>query len=213
MSFWIAVIGAIMFAFLSGSLPFGYWAGKLKGIDVRQFGSGNIGATNVLRVMGKKYGIPVFILDMLKGLIPTVIAQKVAEGQGADVNVATLVAVFAAAASVLGHTYTPWLGGKGGKGVATTAGSLLGLDPVSLLIAFASWVVSFYTTRYVALASIIASMVLPLVMVTKMAYTGQWNYVLLAFGGIMAVLVVLRHKSNIQRLLAGTENRFEKKKK
>jgi glycerol-3-phosphate acyltransferase PlsY len=203
----------IAVAYFCGALPFGYWVGKWKGIDIRQHGSKNIGATNVTRVLGKKVGIPVFLLDMLKGFGPTFLAKQwMTIRWGADENTATLVAVLCAAAAVLGHTFTFWLGFKGGKGVATTAGSLVGLAPLALVIGLVAWVITFYASRYVALASIVAAIVLPVSMAVLMTTRGTWNYVLLGFGIVMGVLVIVRHRSNIARMIAGTENRFGKKK-
>lgn len=209
----VAAVLLVAFAYFCGALPFGYLAGKLKGIDIRQHGSGNIGATNVLRVLGKGIGIPVFILDMLKGLLPTLLAAYVMRQSGTSENVAALVSVFAAAASVLGHNYTFWLGFKGGKGIATSTGALLGLTPLALLIVLLIWIITFYITRYVALASVVAAMALPMAMAGLMTWQGTWNHVLLGFGIVMGVLAVVRHRSNIKRLMAGTENRFERKKK
>lgn len=209
----VAAIMLVAFAYFCGALPFGYLAGKLKGIDIRQHGSGNIGATNVLRVLGKKIGIPVFILDMLKGLFPTLLASYVMRRLGAGENIAALVSVFAAAATVLGHNFTFWLGFKGGKGIATSTGALLGLVPLALLIVLIVWIVTFYSTRYVALASIVAAIALPVAMIAVMTWQGTWNYVLLGFGIVIGVLAVVRHRSNIQRMLTGTENRFDRKKK
>jgi glycerol-3-phosphate acyltransferase PlsY len=203
----------IAFAYFCGAIPFGYLAGRMKGIDIRQHGSKNIGATNVLRVLGKKVGIPVFILDVLKGALPTMLAEWwMVNRCAATPGTATLVAVLCAAAAVLGHTFTFWLGFKGGKGVATTAGSLLGLSPTALLIGLAAWIITFYSTRYVALASIVAAVILPVAMAVQMTTQGTWNFVLLGFGIVMGVLVIVRHRANIGRLLAGTENRFGKKK-
>ena len=214
MTFWPTALLLVFVAYISGSLPFGFWAGKLKGIDIREHGSKNIGATNVVRVLGKQVGIPVFILDMLKGMIPTLLATTWMESRmGADANTATIVGVCCAAASVLGHMFSFWIGFKGGKGVATSAGGLLGLAPLALCIGFIVWAIVFYSTRYVALASIVASVALPVAMTVIMTLRHQWNYVLLGFGIVMGVLVIVRHRANIQRLLAGTENRFEKKKK
>jgi glycerol-3-phosphate acyltransferase PlsY len=209
----LASVGLVAFAYFCGALPFGYWAGRLHGIDIRQHGSKNIGATNVLRVLGKKVGIPVFLLDALKGAVPTMLAEWwMTNRAGADSGTATLVAVLCAAAAVLGHTFTFWLGFKGGKGVATTAGSLLGLAPLALVIGLIAWLITFYFSRYVALASIVAAVVLPITMAALMTVRGTWNYVLLGFGIVMGVLVIVRHRSNIARMLAGTENRFAKKK-
>lgn len=212
MTFVPAALVLIFIAYVCGSLPFGYWAGKLKGIDIRKHGSGNIGATNVIRVMGKKIGVPVFILDMLKGLAPTMLAEWWMRRSGAGDNVATLVAVLCGAASVLGHMFTFWLGFKGGKGVATSAGVLLGLAWMSLLVGFAVWLIVYYSSRYVAMASIGAAMAIPVAMAVIMTWQHRWNFVLLGLGLVMGTLVVVRHRSNIARLLSGTENKFTKKK-
>jgi acyl phosphate:glycerol-3-phosphate acyltransferase len=214
MTFWPTALLLILIAYLSGSLPFGYWAGKLKGIDIREHGSRNIGATNVVRVLGKKVGIPVFILDLLKGMVPTLLATTWMENRlGATGDTATLVGVCCAAAAVLGHMFSFWVGFKGGKGVATSAGGLLGLAPLALFIAFLVWLVVFSVSRYVALASIVSSIALPIALAVIMTLQHKWNFVLLGFGIVMGTLVVVRHRANIQRLLSGTENRFEKKKK
>jgi glycerol-3-phosphate acyltransferase PlsY len=195
-----------------GSLPFGYWAGRFKGIDIRKHGSGNIGATNVIRVLGKRTGAPVFALDMLKGLAPVAFAEWWMRRCGSEENAASLVAVCCAAAAVLGHMFTPWLGFKGGKGVATSAGALLGLAPLSLAFGFLAWIIVFGLTRYVALASIAAAVALPVAMALLMILRGTLNWVLLGLGIVMGVLVIVRHRSNIARLLKGTENRFASKK-
>lgn len=201
----------IVFAWFCGSLPFGYWMGRRYGIDIRKHGSGNIGATNVLRVLGKKAGIPVFALDMLKGLLPTLLAGWWMERAGAGEQMTAVVSVLCAAAAVLGHSFTFWLGFKGGKGVATSAGALLGLAPWALVVALVVWLAVFCTTRYVALASVIAAVVLPVAMAVVMTMQQRWNHVLLGLGVVLGVLVVVRHRGNIQRLLKGTENRFMKK--
>lgn len=210
MSYLLPALCLVAFAYFCGALPFGYWAGKMKGIDIRQHGSGNIGATNVIRVLGKKVGMPVFALDALKGFLPTALALYwMRHVVGAEENVATLIAALCGAATVLGHMFTFWLGFKGGKGVATTAGAMLGLAPLVLLIAVVVWVIAVYSTRYVALASILAGFTLP----AAAAILMPWNYVLIIFGAVIAVLVLVRHRSNISRMLAGTENRFKGGKK
>jgi glycerol-3-phosphate acyltransferase PlsY len=198
------VIGAVA-GFLSGSLPFGYFAGRLKGVDIRQHGSGNIGATNVIRVLGKGIGIPVFILDLLKGLVPCLVMQ----GRGAE----SWVLVLTGLCAILGHMFTPWLGFKGGKGVATAAGVLLGIAPVPVAVGLAVWLVFFFGTRYVSLASMLAGVAVAGTMAVQMALSGQWDAVLLGFGIVLALLVILRHRANIGRLLAGTESRSGGKKK
>jgi len=212
MPVYVVALLLIIFAWFCGSLPFGYWAGKLKGIDIRQHGSGNIGSTNVFRVLGKGVGTPVFILDLAKGLLPTLFATWYMQRTMAGPNLVSLVAVLAAAASVLGHSFTFWLGGKGGKGVATSAGALIGLAPWALLFAFVVWLIVLLTTRYVSLASILAAVALPLAMAIVMTWQHTWNFVLLGFGVVMGVLVVVRHRSNITRILQGKESRVGAKK-
>ncbi len=202
----------ILFAYLCGSLPFGYWVCQLKGVDIRKHGSGNIGATNVIRVLGRRTGIPVFALDMLKGLVPVALAEWWMKHGGAEQNTASLIAVFCAAAAVLGHMFTFWLGFKGGKGVATSAGALIGLAWQALLIVFVVWLMAYLLTRTVALASISAAIALPIAMAGVMTIAGRWNYVLLGLGIVMGTLVIVRHRSNIARLLKGKENRFGARK-
>jgi glycerol-3-phosphate acyltransferase PlsY len=194
--------------FLCGSIPFGYWAGKLKGVDIRQHGSGNIGATNVIRVCGKPIGIPVFILDMLKGFLPVMwVKASFASNPAPGMDLASAAAVLTGFAAILGHTFTPWLGFKGGKGVATATGVLVGIAPVAMLAGLAVWLAAFFSTRYVSLASMLAAVTVPVTMAVMMGRSGRWDGVLLGFGVLVALLVILRHRANIKRLLAGTENR------
>ena len=198
-----AVIGAVA-GFLSGSLPFGYFAGRMRGMDIRQHGSGNIGATNVIRVLGKGIGIPVFVLDLLKGLVPVLVVR----GLGAE----SWVWVLTGMCAILGHMFTPWLGFKGGKGVATAAGVLLGIEPLSMLVGLGVWLVFFFGTRYVSLASMMAGVVVAGTMAVQMGRSGEWDGVLLGFGVVLALLVILRHRANIGRLIAGTEPKSGGKK-
>lgn len=191
-----AVIGAVA-GFLSGSLPFGYFAGRMRGIDIRKHGSGNIGATNVIRVLGKGIGVPVFVLDLLKGLAPVLVME------GREVE--SWVLVMTGLCAILGHMFTPWLGFKGGKGVATAAGVLLGIAPVPMLAGLAVWLAFFFGTRYVSLASMLSGVAVAGTMAARMALSGEWDGVLLGFGIVLAVLVIVRHRANIGRLLAGTE--------
>src|SRR5437016_10167575 len=150
-------------SYLLGSIPFGYLAGRLVGIDIRQTGSGNVGATNAVRVLGKRYGYPVFALDFLKGFGAAKISMLMAPGPPPEWNSPEIFGILAAMSSVLGHLYPPWLKFKGGKGVATSAGALLELTPVATLIGVAIWIIVFWLTRYVSLASITAAVVLPIV--------------------------------------------------
>ena len=198
-----AVFGAVG-GFLSGSLPFGYFAGRMRGMDIRQHGSGNIGATNVIRVLGKGIGIPVFVLDLLKGLVPVLVMK----GLGAE----SWVWVLTGMCAILGHMFTPWLGFKGGKGVATAAGVLLGIEPLSMLVGLGVWLGFYFGTRYVSLASMMAGVGVAGTMAVQMGRSGQWDGVLLGFGVVLALLVILRHRANIGRLIAGTEPKSGGKK-
>lgn len=205
----LGLLLSALVGYLLGSIPFGLLVARCKGIDIRQHGSGNIGATNVLRVVGKKWGILVFALDALKGWGAVVLAMGCFSTIGGpntlDVGILGIVA---ALACILGHNFPVWLGFKGGKGVATTAGVLVGLMPVAALVAFAVWCVVFKVSRYVSLASIVAAVAIPIAVWCK----AQRVDAIFCFSVLVAALGIWRHRSNIQRLRAGTENRFEKKK-
>jgi len=207
-----ALLASAACGYLCGSLPFGYWAGRLRGIDIRQHGSGNIGATNVIRVLGKPIGIPVFLLDMLKGWLPVFLSAHWMSGTGAADEMISTAKVVGGFSAVLGHMYTFWLSFKGGKGIATTAGVLLSLSLAGFAGAVAVWVVVFFATKYVSLASITAAPAVPAVMAFMMWRQGKWDVVMLTFGLVVMVLAIWKHRSNIQRLLAGTENRAGAKK-
>lgn len=233
-----------LLAFLCGSVPFGWIFGKCKGIDIRQHGSGNIGATNVWRVLGKSYGIPCFLLDVLKGLIPTLLGMTLIRfaGQSPGISISLLLphsyvfpaeqqsvaqslVVLTGLLSILGHNYSPWVGFKGGKGIATSAGVLVALMPAAIVILVAVWALLFYTSRYVSLASIGAAAALPLLThlgarfhhidnnpdLPTLWEAGTWNKPLFAFSVLIAALAIWKHRGNIQRLRNGTENRFSKK--
>src|SRR5262249_48476397 len=150
-------------SYLVGSIPFGYLAGRLAETDIRHVGSGNVGATNVVRVLGKRYGYPVFALDVLKGFGAVKISMLMAPGRPPEWNSPEIFGILAAMSSVLGHLYPPWLKFKGGKGVATSAGALLALAPVATLVGVSVWIFVFWLTRYVSLASVAAALLLPLV--------------------------------------------------
>jgi glycerol-3-phosphate acyltransferase PlsY len=208
-----AILLSALGGYVSGATPFGYLAGKLtRGIDIRQHGSGNIGATNAIRVLGKGIGIPVFILDFLKGWLPVWLAKEwLATMPGAESLVST-GAVVTGLAAVLGHMFTFWLSFKGGKGVATTGGVLLGIAPIAMLGGLAAFLAVFFTTRYVSLASMVAGVGVVVTMLIQMSRTGLWDSVLLGFGVLVMLLVIIRHKANIGRILAGTEPKAGKKK-
>lgn len=199
-------------SYLLGSIPFGYLAGRLVGIDIRKVGSGNVGATNVVRVLGKKFGYPVFALDVLKGFGAVMISMLTAPGRPPEWNSPAIFGILAAMSSVLGHMYPPWLKFNGGKGVATSAGALLALTPVATLIGIAVWIIVFWLTRYVSLASVVATVALPIV-ILMIGSPDQNSGKLLVYSSLcVAALVIWRHRSNLSRLLRGTEPRFTRKR-
>jgi len=190
-------------AYLLGSIPFGYIAGLLSGIDIRAHGSGNIGATNALRVLGKPWGITIFVLDALKGFLAVRLALILAERSGGPAGSEEFYAILAAAICVAGHSFPVWLRFKGGKGVATSAGALFGVLPIATVAIFLVWLASLFLTRYVSLASILAALSLPIVV----ALLGR-SRTLIYFSVAMTAIVVWRHWSNIARLRTGTEPRL-----
>lgn len=205
----IAILLAFVASYIVGATPFGYFAGKLRGIDIRQHGSGNIGATNVFRVLGKGIGLPVFILDMLKGYLPVILTEYFTAARDIPSD---WPAIAAAVGAVMGHNFTFWLHFKGGKGIATSAGVLLALLPIPLAAALSCWIILFYTTRYVAVASIGASLMVPTAtIVMHLLNKGVPRPPLVGFAILIGLLAVWRHRSNIRRLLNGTENRFTRK--
>jgi glycerol-3-phosphate acyltransferase PlsY len=199
----------ILIGYIAGATPFGYLAGRMKGIDIREHGSKNIGSTNVLRVLGKGIGYPVFALDVLKGVLPVLLARIYAN----DVAPEGLIPALTSIATILGHNYTFWLGFKGGKGIATSAGALLPIMPVTILTAVALWGITFLTTRYVSLGSIVAAITLPVSFLLQGLVTGHWQWPLLGLASLVGGLAIFKHRANIERLLNGTENKFERKKK
>jgi acyl phosphate:glycerol-3-phosphate acyltransferase len=200
----------IVGTYLLGSIPFGYLVGQFAGIDIRTAGSGNVGATNVVRLLGKRYGYPVFALDFLKGFGAVKISMLIATAAAPNFNSPEIFGVIAALCSVLGHSYPPWLKFKGGKGVSTAAGAILGLIPVAALIGIAVWLVVFWFTRYVSLASVTAAVVLPL-LILVISWGKENAQVVFYFSVCVAVVVIWRHRSNLSRLMRGTEPRFTRK--
>ena len=193
----------VLVAYVVGATPFGFLAGKAKGIDIREHGSGNIGATNVLRVLGKPVGITVLVIDVMKGLVPVIIAKLVSDS--------SLVQIATAMAAILGHNYTFWLGFKGGKGIATTGGAILPIMPWALIAAVLGWIIVLKISRCVSLASIAAALIIPLTLVVENLITGTWEWNIFGFGMFVCLLAIWKHRSNIRRLIRGEENRFAKK--
>jgi len=202
----MSLIISIILGYLLGSLPFSFWLGKLKGVDLRKIGSGNVGATNLARASGPLWGIIAFILDLSKGLVAVLLASYLGNLWGSSILSPTLLKIIAGISSIAGHNWTFILNFKGGKGVATSAGVFLGLAPLSLGLTVLVWLLIFAASRYVSLASLIASISLPLWMWGR----GEPRE-LIIFSGVTCLLIIYRHRSNIKRLLKGEENRWEKK--
>lgn len=184
----------VIFAYLLGSVPTGYILGSLAGVDVRKAGSGNVGATNVARVVGKRHGIFTLVADIAKGSVPVVIALNL----GLTSTATALVGV----AAFLGHLYPIFLRFQGGKGVATALGVFLGLAPWATLILMVIFVLVILATRVVSLSSMVAAASAPIVF-----WLLSSSPILTGTSVFIAVMIVLRHRGNIQRLLSGTEPR------
>ena len=195
-------------AYLIGSFPSGYVIGRTRGVDLRREGSGNIGATNALRVLGKKWGYLCFALDIGKGLLAVLLAKHFAAALGEAVTPAGIVAAIAV---LLGHTFPVWLGFKGGKGIATSGGIALALfPPVVFALSILVWLGLFFASRIVSVASLGATFTLALTLVILWLRGG--DALLAGIGVAMAALVVWLHRTNLRRLAAGAEPRFERKR-
>jgi glycerol-3-phosphate acyltransferase PlsY len=210
----IGYILTALAAYLLGSIPFGFLVAKAKGVDIRSVGSGNIGATNAMRVLGKPAGIFVLLMDALKGFGAVWLCQvwlcysippQLAGAQQAGFETYAIIAgIFA----VLGHNYTCWLKFRGGKGIATTAGVYLALAPWAVLVALVVFILAIWVTKYVSVGSIAAALALP----ATVWIMSPTNLFLGIVTTALGALAIYKHKSNFQRLIAGTENRLGQKK-
>ena len=180
-------------SYLFGSIIFGEVIAKVKGIDLRKVGSGNVGATNVSRALGKKYGAIVFFLDMLKGLIPTLLAIKI-------FGIESFATAFTAIFAVLGHMYPVFFGFKGGKGIATAFGVLLAISPKVAILSIILWTLLVLWKRYVSLASLSATY---FAFILLLIFRYPFSVLFTAF--VLSILITYKHKENIKRLLTGTE--------
>ena len=215
----VSFISVILLAFLFGSIPFGIIVTKcVKGIDIRDVGSGNIGSTNVSRVLGFKYGLIVQIGDILKGFIaPSVIAPvffySSPFGDTMPTDNYILVQIIAGISAVMGHIWTLFAGFKGGKGVNTAVGVLIGLAPIDLLIAFSVFLVVLFISGYVSLGSLLGSISFPSAMFIRFNLFHveiKGYHTLIVFAIIICTMIIYTHRSNIVRLRNKTENRFNK---
>jgi len=187
----------VLTAFFLGSLPFGHWLALVRGVDLRKQGSGNTGATNVGRVLGKKWGIFIFVLDLGKGWIAVALAKSVG-------NLPETWSITVGVSAVLGHIFSPWLGFRGGKGVATSAGILIGLAPWVALGVALIWFLIFQISRTVSVASLCAATAFPVFVFWLIPEQRVFQWISIG----MTVLVWFRHRDNLKRLLQGKENRF-----
>jgi glycerol-3-phosphate acyltransferase PlsY len=198
-------------AYLLGSIPFGLILVRIfRKQDIRQQGSGNIGATNVIRSGGKGLGAATFLLDAGKGFVAVLLAWQVALHTNQSQAQAQNLAATAAVCAMLGHIYTVWLRFKGGKGVATGLGVFLGIAPLSALVALVAFIIIFALSRYVSLASILAAVVFPLAALLR--HHEPLTPLMIAVVILLPLIVIAKHHANIRRLLAGTEYRFGKSK-
>jgi len=194
----IAILTII--AYLLGAVPFGLLVAKLHGVDIRSKGSGNIGATNVLRVIGKGWGIFTLVLDALKGFIPAFFPPRLA-------NLDSEWGVLFGLAAIVGHTFPVYLKFKGGKGVATSAGMLIGVALLPVGVGVLFWIICMAIWRYVSLASIVAAVVIAVTV-----WVVDKGLIVNSALTILSALIIWLHRANIKRLLNGTENQFGKKK-
>jgi acyl phosphate:glycerol-3-phosphate acyltransferase len=192
------VIVWILVSYLLGAVPTSYLVARLfKGIDLREQGSRNLGATNLYRTLGWKYAVPVGLFDVAKGALPVVLL-------GPLVPELALFPVYCGVAAILGHVFSVFVGFKGGKGVATAAGVVLGLAPLALLAVAVVWAIVVKLTGYVSLGSVIAAALFPIA--AELLHPGRPEPLWIDIG--LAVFLILKHRSNLQRLILGTENRF-----
>lgn len=227
----VIAAGLLLIAFLAGSVPNGYLIARARGVDIRKEGSGNIGATNVWRVLGRKAGLLCFFLDFLKGLVPTVLAGMVINGQIASPLAGELsetgrsvLWLGVAAMAVLGHMFTPWLGFKGGKGIACGFGAMLGVYPIftlAAIVAIIVWVIAVKLTKMVGIASVMGAVALTVVVVGAHFASGAVAETLsrvplyrrataieAGFAVLLCLLIIYKHRGNIARTFAGTERKI-----
>lgn len=208
MQVWLVIVCALV-SYLAGAIPTAFLVAKAHGIDIRTVGSGNVGATNVFRALGKWWGLFTFTVDALKGFIPARAFPAIACAWLGYDGRPEYLGLVCAGMAIAGHNWPVFLGFKGGKGVATSTGALLGLAPLAGVIGLGTWVLVFLPSRYVSLASIAAALA---VSASAWIFHRANGPVLPAVLTVLAGILILRHHSNIARLLKGTENRIEFKK-
>ncbi len=200
------MIQAVLLSYFLGSIPTAFIIGKLNGIDIRKQGSGNVGATNVFRVMGKCWGSLVLFLDILKGFLASFFTARAIYQDTLGISFVSfqLISGFFA---IIGHTWPIWLGFRGGKGVATSCGAFLGIYPQPVFAALGVWILTAFLCRYVSLASMLAAFSFPIFLF--IFYRKQSDFMIgFAISILLFLFIVYMHRSNIKRLLSGTENKI-----
>lgn len=208
---YIQLLLLLLLSFITGSIPTSIILGKIvKGIDIREYGSGNAGGTNVFRVLGWRPALIVVIIDIFKGWLPTAIYATVLF-QGQPITNVGVIQILCGFCAVLGHTYTIFAGFRGGKGIGTLAGMLLALFPIALPLCIIVFIITLILTGYVSLSSILATVALPIILLVLPIFgIQQSTSSLLIFALLVPLFAIFTHRSNIVRLRNGTENRFEK---
>jgi acyl phosphate:glycerol-3-phosphate acyltransferase len=206
----LTIITIILLSYLAGSIPTSIICSKLfRGIDIRDYGSGNAGGTNAVRVLGWKLGVFVMLIDVGKGVLATLLISQIRID---PVNLSTnIVQIIAGMSAIFGHIWTVFASFKGGKGVGTAAGMLFALYPIAGVVCLAIFVLVFFTTRYVSLSSMSAAVSFPIVVLLLKGWRG-YSDELIYFAVFIAVLIVFTHRSNIKRLLKGEESKARRKK-
>ena len=207
----VSYIVTALVAYLLGSIPTGFLVAQARGIDIRTVGSGNIGATNAFRILGKPAGIFVLVTDALKGFLACrftgLLVHRILIGSSPDDNTDEMFKIIGGVFAILGHNYTCWLKFKGGKGIATSGGVTLALIPEAMALALGAWLLLFLLTRYVSVASLASAIALPLA-----AWGRHYSPRLILIAAVLGALAIYKHRANIQRLINGTESRVSRKK-
>ena len=208
----ISYVIGIVLSYLLGSIPFGYLIAITKGIDIRTEGSGNIGATNVSRVLGRKYGLIIFFLDMFKAFAAVFFVPLLFSGIKFPTTPDNLLVILCGFSAILGHAFPVFLKFRGGKAVATCFGVFIWLAPLAVGISFGAWVITVLVSRYVSLGSMIGTLALAVVLVLVLDSPFGDNIYLMLLSVAVTILVIAKHTSNIKRIISGTEKKVFAKK-
>lgn len=214
----LSILAVVLICYLIGAIPSSLWMGKLfYSVDIRDHGSGNAGATNTFRILGWKAGTIVLLLDFGKGLFCTLVVSQLAYSIGSgpitfyeNWDVDAMLVILSGVAAVVGHMFPVYAGFSGGKGAATACGMLYGVEPISISISLSIFLIVMFTTRYVSLGTIVASVIYPFSQLTLRYGMGvEIDGSIIIFSSALAIGVIIKHKGNIKRLLEGNENRVK----